>query len=213
MDNLGPTQFDSPLNRRERVFLGIGPAPPEWAEHLRIWINLVERRFPNMNLDIRWTALENLHLTLRFFGSVSQEEVITVFEKIDVVAKLNHSFILISENLELFPNCQHPRIAAIGLKDISGNLQQLESDIRQASAQIGQPPENRPFRPHVTFGRIATPNPRISQILSVIDLPKFPAWPVNEIVLFKSELQKGGSVYTPLKRFPLGDACVSGGDL
>jgi 2'-5' RNA ligase len=212
MDNLRPTQFDSPLNRRERVFLGIGPAPSEWAEALHLWRNQLDRRMPR---DIRWTSAENLHLTLRFFGSISQTDILTINGRLDLIAKSHRSFVMESMSLALFPEPDRPRVLAISIREQTLELFRLEQTIQRSTSEIGQPPEHRDFHAHVTFGRVIS-TVRAGLIRSMWKegaSPELQDWPVKEILLFKSDLQKGGSVYTVLKRFPLGDACVSGGDL
>src|SRR5688572_30219025 len=97
--DLRPAKVDSPLERRVRVFLGLGPAAPEWAEPLSFWIAQVSRRYPN---GIRWIPPENFHVTLRFLGSVSQEEVLSINEVVENVAANHSPFVLTTESWECF---------------------------------------------------------------------------------------------------------------
>jgi len=76
----------------------------------------------------------------------------------------------------------------------------LQRACEAAAVAVGFPPEERPFRPHLTLGRWKDRAPR----------PELPAFdldplPVAEIVLYESDLGPAGAVHTPLARFPLGE--------
>jgi 2'-5' RNA ligase len=201
MLNPRPVELDSPLNRRVRVFLGIGPAAPEWAEPFNLWVTQVCRR-------IGWTPPANPHLTLRFFGSITQGDVLKITEIVSKIGRKHSSFKMEAVDLALFPDANRPRVAAVKLRDESGELIQLEENIRKQTADFGQRPEERDFTPHVTFGRIRENDRRAQKLVGDLwmenALPELPEWPVNEMTLFKSDLQPSGSVYTPLAKFPFG---------
>ena len=71
----------------------------------------------------------------------------------------------------------------------------------------GFPPERRDFKPHLTLGRWRDPAPR----------PKLPAradlgsGALDRLALFRSELRRTGSEYTPLATFSAGLARCPGG--
>ena len=204
MLNPRPVELDSPLNRRVRVFLGIGPAAPEWAEPLSLWVTQLSRRVENW----KWTGPANFHLTLRFFGSVTQADVLKITDLLPEITRHCAPFILEAVDLALFPSEKHPRVAAIALGEKGSELSKLEQRIRDFTATIGQAPEQRDFIPHVTFGRIRENDRRSQSLVGELwrqrAMPRLPDWPVNEVVLFKSDLQAGGSIYTPISKFPLG---------
>ena len=65
--------------------------------------------------------------------------------------------------------------------------------------------ERRPYRAHLTIGRLRTPE-RIP--LERVTAPEGAAFPVDEVVLFESRISSTGSRYRPLARLPLGQADV-----
>jgi RNA 2',3'-cyclic 3'-phosphodiesterase len=191
-----------------RVFLGIGPVEPAWARDLQNWVARVESRFGDLRENpIRWTASDNLHITLRFFGSVSSDDCVRITEVVAPIVAGRKRFTLGTSGITLFPNPQQPRIAAVEFNESSGELANLEELVRRETATIGQAPEQRKFRPHVTFGRMRELNGRarraIAETWANERPPKLPEWPVTHATLFRSELRPGGPIYTPLANFPL----------
>jgi RNA 2',3'-cyclic 3'-phosphodiesterase len=179
-----------------RVFLGIGPAEEGWAKELETWRHEIRDK------SIRWVRSENLHITLRFFGSVAREEISQITERITPIINSTKPFRLHAERLSLFPNERRPRVAAVECVDESGELGRLEHAIRKQTAMFGQAPENRKFRPHLTFGRIREMGERERRLL--IDAwekqgaPPLEDWLVRDVKLYMSELRSGDSIYTPL---------------
>ena len=86
-------------------------------------------------------------------------------------------------------------------------LSQFFYRLEKAFAQLDYPPEGRAFNPHLTLGRVRSPEGRVqlSRALEklVVDWPLFP---VREIILFQSVLSPKGSTYTPLEVIKLGGA-------
>jgi 2'-5' RNA ligase len=68
-------------------------------------------------------------------------------------------------------------------------------------APLGFPPEERPFRPHLTLARIKQARrddwPSVASSAEALSLP---AYTVDEILLYKSDLTPTGPHYTHLAR-------------
>jgi 2'-5' RNA ligase len=71
-----------------------------------------------------------------------------------------------------------------------------------AAVAAGFPAEPRAFRPHLTLGRWRdrARRPRLPEV----DLGAFA---IVEAVLYRSDLQPGGAVHTPLVHFPFAGPC------
>jgi RNA 2',3'-cyclic 3'-phosphodiesterase len=194
--------------RRVRAFLGIGPAPAEWAEGLTVWVTQLKRQFEGFGSPIRWTPAENLHLTLRFFGSVSHEDILKIAELARAAVAERKHFVLRTTDLVLFPNARRPRVCAVTMVEESGELARLEGVIRRETGGFGQRPEARVFHPHVTFGRIRLEDPGahclICEAWAEVAKPELPDWEVKDVTLFMSQMTGAGSIYSPLAVFPLG---------
>jgi 2'-5' RNA ligase len=95
----------------------------------------------------------------------------------------------------------------IGL-DSPPALEALRLGVEAAAAQLGYAPEERPFSPHLTIGRVgqnvsATDLQRIRTALEATKVGVVGTLRVEAVHIFKSDLQPGGSVYTHLYSLPM----------
>ena len=77
---------------------------------------------------------------------------------------------------------------------------ELAAAVERAVVAEGFPPEERPFRAHLTLGRVRD---RRFPTVAALAVPAA-EFAVEEAVLFRSELSSAGSRYTPLARLQLG---------
>ena len=146
-----------------RLFVGIS-APPEWKTALTDFRKNFQPQFSDS--FGKWTAESNLHMTLRFFGSVEESEVVAIGEALQNVAAETKGFIVTPGSLGCFPNALRPRIVWLGLNGATEALIALESRVRAATAKFGQPPEDRPFHPHLTLVRTNEPRRSDRELLA-----------------------------------------------
>jgi 2'-5' RNA ligase len=95
----------------------------------------------------------------------------------------------------------------IGL-DAPPSLAALHHGVEAASATLGYAAEDRLFSPHLTVGRVGqnvsmTDLHKIHEALSATKVGHLGTVQVNAILIFKSELRPGGSIYTQLYALPL----------
>ena len=84
-------------------------------------------------------------------------------------------------------------------------LATLAGDIESHCESLGFPPEERPFRAHLTLGRVKSSR-NLSALADAIEEASAlstEAFLVDEFVLFQSELSPAGARYQALGRFPL----------
>jgi 2'-5' RNA ligase len=160
--------------------------------------------------SVRWVPAENIHLTLKFLGDVTQPGIDMLKQSLAVEASQHNAFDLTVADLGSFPNPRQPRIIWIGLQAPPA-LARLQRAIESSSAKIGYPPENKPFSPHLTIGRVReqiTPA-ELTAIRSALApeetmrVGELGRMHVDALHLFKSDLQPGGAVYTCLFSAPL----------
>lgn len=149
---------------------------------------------------VRWVASENLHLTLRFLGDTPRQ-LLTDLEGCvrEAVAELA-GFEVRLRGIGLFPSHRRPRVVAAELADVD-DLGMLARTLESAVVAHGLPAEDRPFRSHITLGRIRgrlAARPRLDHRL---DGPSM--W-VGEVVLYRSVLRRTGAIYSELARIELG---------
>jgi RNA 2',3'-cyclic 3'-phosphodiesterase len=187
-----------------RLFVGI-TAPPEWKRAITEWRCKIQPQFSDS--FARWTSEENLHLTLRFFGSVEEADSIAIGEALQQVVAETGSFSLSPRGLGCFPNAARPRIVWLGFEEDTAPLVALEAKLRAATAAFGRAPEDRDFHPHITLARVKEARSDDRGALSELmkkGLPiDVPDWRVQEIELIRSTLSPSGSIYTPLAAYRL----------
>ena len=150
-------------------------------------------------LDVRWTKKENLHLTLAFIGWIDGRKV----EKIkDVLKKvvLNFSpFLLRLTKIVLGPDLCRPRmIWAEGEtnEDLIKLVKRLREVLTQEKIFVDQ---KHSFKVHLTLARAQGKELFGRKIDEKIDL----FFPVNEIAIRESLLEKEGAMYKLLESISL----------
>ncbi len=105
-----------------------------------------------------------------------------------------------------FPTPKSPRVVWLGVGGELDVAQEFYRRLEIAFAALGFPPEDRPFSPHLTLGRVKSPAGRtaLTQALAHLPPPTAPPFQVSEVVLFRSNLTPRGATYLPLKVIPLG---------
>ncbi|OGT07759.1 MAG: 2'-5' RNA ligase [Gammaproteobacteria bacterium GWE2_37_16] len=154
--------------------------------------------------SIRWTKPKNLHLTLRFLGDITQDQLAKIsLELFSCLSKLR-SFTLQFDTLIPFPDTHSP--IALVLKPVTSNeLNNLAHIIDNCVLQYGVSSEKRAFHPHLTLARIKHKLPCHSthESLAKIHLPKL-VLEVKQINVMHSKPTPLGSYYKSLMDFQIG---------
>jgi 2'-5' RNA ligase len=141
----------------------------------------------------RPVPVPNIHLTLRFVGSVPATTAGCLQE---AAAGLRlPAFELVFDTLGYWPR---PKVLWCAPAQFPEALNELARSLEQACVACGLEPERRDFAPHLTLlrhARRAPPEP---------DIPPL-RWPVDHFVLARSETRPDGAVYSVLQSWPLGD--------
>ncbi len=149
--------------------------------------------------DVKWVKIQGLHLTLKFLGQIPSEKVPAITGALDPIAVRERLFKVTLKGVGAFPSLRNPRVVWVGLEG-DNRLARLQSYVEDAITRLGFESETRPFKPHLTLGRVRSPRRRQALIDA---LESKAAWEsgtceLSEISLMKSELKPGGVVYTPL---------------
>jgi len=184
-----------------RAFLAI--EPPE--EILQAVIRLQEKLKWEISGKLSWTRPGGQHLTLKFFGDVSAEEVDSIGQSVRNCLQPGWALNLKIEKLGAFPNAHKPRVLWCGTSGDVEKLAALQKQLEADFAGIGFPEEDRPFRAHLTLARIRDPRglPGMGEVLQKYHAVSAGEFIVKELVLFQSRLTPQGAIYTRLAAFPL----------
>ena len=202
------------MNQRSdslRVFIAL-VLPPQAIKALTRTICALTRDIPT---GVRWVDPSRIHLTLKFLGNIRPILVGQVFEALTQASQCtnsgsNHSgsFQLGLSQLGVFPNPRRPRVLWAGIQGDLTILAELQARVEEAAGQMGFAPEQRPYRPHLTLGRVheGVPPParlQIGQAVSEAKLEPSPPWLVDSLHLIRSDRGPEGATYTSLGSVPL----------
>jgi len=184
-----------------RAFLAI-----ELPDALRPGLTQVQGEFKRSRADVRWVPVGNIHLTLKFFGNVPEDEIEALAQAARQAAAQAAPLQLQVTIAGAFPSPNAPRVVWLGLGGDLLPLTRLYYGLEKAFTALGYLPEGRAFNPHLTLGRVKSPanRERLARLLAQLPPLNWPPFTVKELVLFQSVLSPQGSKYTPLQVIPLG---------
>ncbi|HSP10133.1 MAG TPA: RNA 2',3'-cyclic phosphodiesterase [Candidatus Dormibacteraeota bacterium] len=145
--------------------------------------------------EFRWVSPANLHLTVRFIGSVERELVDGVADRLETQGLLG--FDLELADLGTFRRGRLVRVVWIGLKSGARQASELAARVEAECGRAGLAPEVRGFQPHLTLARARARDGGPLPILP--DPPQVEPWRARELVLYRSRLGRAGAVYEPLR--------------
>ena len=184
-----------------RAFLAV-----DLPASLRPVLSWAQGELKKSGADVKWVPVGNIHITLKFFGNITEGQVTAITEAVTALAANQAPFTLAVTDAGAFPSPKNPRVVWLG---VGGDLEIMREFYRRleiAFAALGFPAEDRPFSPHLTLGRVKSPTRRVALTQSLVHLPapEAPPFQVSEVVLFRSQLSPQGATYLPLKVIPLG---------
>ena len=136
-----------------RTFLALDP-PPEVRKEIKI---IQGRMREILRGDVRWTNPDGMHLTLKFFGNIFETDVDRISQVIGKITAQVAPLVLDIKTVGVFPNAKRPRVIWLGIKGDVEPLVRLQEEIDRELLTPGFSKEERPFRPHLTLGRVKTP--------------------------------------------------------
>ncbi|HSW71567.1 MAG TPA: RNA 2',3'-cyclic phosphodiesterase [Gammaproteobacteria bacterium] len=148
-----------------------------------------------------WVKLQNLHLTLQFLGQVKEDELVKLLQQAQLELQGLKAFLLPLGSPEWFPSSSHPKVLSLAVPPLE-SLAALALALKKSASALSYPVEDRPFRGHITLARIHDldhPDPALLRTFLWPALSVF----VKEVVFFRSDSEKGESIYTQLASLSL----------
>ena len=151
---------------------------------------------------IRWVAVENMHLTLKFLGDIPSANVEVLTQMIHAQADSFNCFDIHLTGIGSFPSPKRPRVIYIGIQAPAA-LEAFQRQVESATRRLGYNPEERAFAPHLTIGRVrqhvsADEQQKIRRALEESTIDSLGTARVNSVHLYKSDLKPTGPLYTKL---------------
>lgn len=180
-----------------RLFTGIG-LPAAVRDNVE---RTLQRLRPTA--DLRWSAVENLHITTKFIGQWPQERLGELTDKLRAMSP-PAPFEISLRGFGWLPNRRSPRVffTAIHAPDALGDL---AKGTEVAMEDLGVAKESRPYSPHLTLARVPD-GARLADVRRTVDElgpVDFGTFTVESFSLYLSKPGPKGSVYSVVEEFSL----------
>lgn len=168
----------------------------------------LQQRLKRDQPPVRWVEPEAMHLTLWFLGDVPGDQVVHL--KMAMMLSLaGQQAVRVQLGAPgAFPNLQRPQVIWVGLAEGETHLRVWYEALACRLLSLGFHPDHRPFRPHLTLGRVrreasAEQQQRLGAALRSLKPPSDHVWDLQRVVLFRSDLRPEGPRYTALAEVDL----------
>ncbi len=174
-----------------RTFIATIPEPETTKRLIAAYQPIKTGKFAK---GIRWIDEANLHVTLRFLGNLSPEQL---QQLPSVLTEKLHGYrpcTLIFDRMVWFPSERRPRVVAANFKS-SPEFHAIALRAEMAARAIGVTANRRAFRPHLSLGILPSkdlPPCTLEQPIDNLEMP------VEELIVFSSELTPQGPIYREL---------------
>lgn len=182
------------MDGRVRLFTGISIASGA--------LHNIERLLAELRplARVKWSPVENLHITTRFIGEWPEARVEELQEALAGIAPVGPIAIQIS-GLGFYPEARRPRVCFAGVH-ADPALPRLAEAISDALATLGLARDDRPYSPHLTLARIKNENMHeLIERTTTMSNIQFGSFEAREFHLYLSKATAGGSVYSRLRTY------------
>ncbi|MGA2677687.1 MAG: RNA 2',3'-cyclic phosphodiesterase [Sedimentisphaerales bacterium] len=154
--------------------------------------------------DLKWVEPNNIHLTLKFLGEISDEQLEEVKEIVNTVVQAHQKFNLEIESVGSFGG-RSAKVVWVGAGKGTDALLALQKDLDDLLAQAGYPKEEREFSAHLTLCRVNHPMAgiKMGEAIAQFSHLKLGSIAADAIYVYQSQLTPAGPNYTLLGDFKL----------
>src|SRR6476659_9820942 len=137
-----------------RVFWAV-ELPEDVRARLQEHIARLRKEVPDAAAS--WSRVENIHLTLKFFGNVALDRIPKISAAATRTTEQSARFQIEIGNTGVFPRASRPQVLWIGVNDPSAQLSALQKTFEAECGTAGFEKEDRAYRPHLTIARLRKP--------------------------------------------------------
>ncbi|GAB4146981.1 MAG: RNA 2',3'-cyclic phosphodiesterase [Planctomycetota bacterium] len=152
--------------------------------------------------DVRWVDQQRMHLTLKFLGEQPESVVREMVRALDRLPARPLDLSL--GGIGRFPPRGPPRVIWVSVA--GEGLDALAGAVEDAAFALGVPRERRPFRAHMTVGRVRSARgaARLCSAMDAVEPASALSFRAETFALYQSVLSSRGPAYTVLARRSLG---------
>lgn len=178
-----------------RAFIAI-----ELSPEIKDSLSVIQSHLKYSGADVKWVAVNNIHLTLKFLGDITEEKCEKIKSVLDDIGALTKPFDISIKDIGTFPNINYPRVVWVGLDKGTAESKVLAENIAEGILKLGFEKDARAFEPHLTIGRVRSPKNKeaLKEKILTAQIPVTKPHPVSSVALFQSILSPKGPTYTKL---------------
>ncbi len=178
----------------------------ELPESVQAELATLQRELQKSGADAKWVEPHNLHITLKFLGSVNTEKIPPIISALDNLLKNETALTMTLEGLGGFPSKTAPRVVWAGFREEAPRLKTLAQAIENTLSGLGFQKETRPFETHATLARLRSSRNRVA-LAEKIELSQKTltgeTFTADRLTLFESQLSSQGPTYRCVHRIIL----------
>lgn len=168
-------------------------------QSIREYFAEIIKDFRTKGGKIKWVEPENMHLTLKFLGNTEASLVDNIKTQLN---KVSTNFTQLNSNLSNlggFPSLKKPKVIWVDLERNRDQIIEMAKSIDTSLSEIGFTSDSKPFKPHLTLGRIKkeVELEQLTDYLSGYRLEKKDII-FDSLSLTKSTLTNDGPIYKSL---------------
>lgn len=147
---------------------------------------------------VRWVPEHQWHITTHFLGEQPERIADELADAVSLLPKTPITFTCWT--LDVFPNRENPRTLVLRLADPSADGFKMHQAHYPIMLRAGVSPDTRPWKPHITLGRIRAGRSGFTADLGQIHVPQY-TFSIEKIALFESILEGGVRYHQLARRF------------
>jgi RNA 2',3'-cyclic 3'-phosphodiesterase len=165
------------------------------------YLSGVIERLSKRTRDIKWVKKDAIHITLKFLGEIEEALAPKILEALQPIGSRFAPSMISLKEIDAFPSRRRARVVIVRLDKGTDEMKAIFEAVEEGLTGFDFEREAREYTPHITLGRMRTPQPFPDG-----DLPPLEKMvsTVDGLVLFKSKLTPGGAIYTPVWKIKLG---------
>jgi 2'-5' RNA ligase len=159
--------------------------------------------------SIKWVEEENIHLTLKFLGELTEGKIQILIRGSKDSLKNLSPFSLSLKDMGVFPSWSRASVIWVGVAAGREEVIRIYKRLEDILSSLQFEKEGRPFTPHVTIGRIKRRGANFNRNFEL----KRPdsdfsteTFHIEKVSIMKSNLTPTGPIYERIESIPLGES-------
>lgn len=179
----------------KRTFIAIKISPNKLLQNI---YSKIKADFTNDK--IKWVNTDEFHITLKFIGETTKEQIKEINSVLEDLCKEFSAFDISIKKFGVFPNSKNTKVFWFGIENTQ-ILNRIQMKIDLSLSLLGFETEKRDFNAHLTIARtnfIENKN-KITNLITQYNDILIQNSVIDQIIFYESILDKKGAKYIPIK--------------